>query len=158
MRTGQSGGLRLSSRGGILGLPLRIVVITTGAAEGSIGHKFEQECRPRQRSRRYTPADDQGLDRSRLESRGPDSLAGRAASDIGSACQTPGRAALRYLVRAQLGHSRLRIAKRRSSVHSPFDHVLSTRCPSWRIPTASSILAEGALRASHEAVTRCLPR
>ena len=77
---------------------------------------------------------------------------------IGSACQTPGPTTLRYLVRAQLGHSRLRIAKRRSSVHSPFDHVLSTRCPSWRIPTASSILAEGALRASHEAVTRCLPR
>ncbi len=58
---------------------------------------------------------------------------------------------------SQLIHSRLRIAKRRSSVHSPFDHVLSTRCPSRRIPTASSSLAEAALRVSHEAVTRCLP-
>lgn len=64
------GGLRLSCRGRVLGLPLRIAVITTGA-EGSIGHNFEQECRPRLRSRRFTPADDQELDRNRLESRGP---------------------------------------------------------------------------------------
>ena len=58
---------------------------------------------------------------------------------------------------SQLIHSRPRIAKRRSSVHSPLDHVLSTRCPSRRIPTASSTLTEGALRESQEAVTRCLP-
>jgi hypothetical protein len=54
-------------------------------------------------------------------------------------------------------HSRLRMAKSKSSVHSSFAHVLSTMCPSWRIPTVSSTLTDGVLRGSQEAVTRCLP-